>query len=151
MGKVSTQIEDIGDKAECVRAIRELFTALVDRHGIEEAFKIWQQNRDLKPGRFMTYWRAHDKFVDARASLTPKELLLVLEYADAATRSKRWLGKDLAAKNGAKPASVVRQLRRVFSEHPEACRVICAAPPEWRRDVWSLAAMKYKLPRKYLR
>jgi hypothetical protein len=137
MTKVSIEIEDIADKAACVRATRKLFTALADQHGPAAAFDIWLfHSWDPKADRLRAFLQTERDLDQALRSLTPKEQILILEYFDRRV-TKRGLGKALAAKNGAKAASVTTQLRRAFRDHPEACRIISEAPQEWRRRAMS--------------
>lgn len=142
--KLLIEVEDVGDKAAWVRAMRELYTACADQHGYHEAFRLWEGSHDLKRDRARAFYRAEKEFDHAFYSLSPKERLLVLDYYDN-PQSKRGHGKAFAAKNNTKATSGIRQTHRVFSEHPEACRIIGEATPErrMRARTW----LSIRLPR----
>jgi hypothetical protein len=132
--KLKIEIEDIGDRRQCIAAVRRLFTAFVDQYGYDEAKDFMIKNGDLNVDRARAYFRTEEEFHKALQSLTPTERLLVLEYFNGGPgQSKRGLGKAFAAKNNAKATSVTTQLRRAFREHPEACRIIGEAPLSLRQ------------------
>jgi hypothetical protein len=101
--KLSIEIEDITDKKACVLAAGKLFTAFIDHHGYEEAFRLMMEKRDLNTERARAYWSPRNELGRALSAEQPlmeeDDKRLVLEYFAMKKPSKQGLAKELARKN----------------------------------------------------
>ena len=169
--KLTIEIEDIGDRRECIAAVRKLVEAIKERYGSEEAFSLWMDAApppdERERGRFREKARLHM----ACKSFDDNDLRLILEYYAMPKPNKEKLARDLAKKNESLPewkrypvkskedpaAAILQQIKRAFRFDNEACRIIGEVPEHLRQE--KLATLEYtrrrcwelklKIPRKH--
>jgi hypothetical protein len=165
--KLTIEIENIADRRECITAIRELFGALKDGHGPDEAFRLWRYYNEAPPADR----RERSRLRLACMSFGYDDLRLILEFFAMPKPNKEKLARDLAKKNENLPererypvksaedpaAAILQQIKRAFRFDREACRIIGEAPEYLRQEKLdeiialrrSVADLKFpiKLPR----
>jgi hypothetical protein len=142
--KLIIEIEDIGNKGECVAAIRKLFAAVKDRHGREKALRLWLGDTEgPRPDQ-----RERSRLRCACMSFDKDDLRLILEYYAMAKPNKEKLSRDLAKKNESLPeekrypvksaenpaGAILQQIKEALRFDGEACRIIGEAPEYLRQE-----------------
>jgi hypothetical protein len=154
--KLTIEIEDIGDRRECIAAVRRLVEAIKERYSLDEARRLWldaapppDERRDQE--QFRELARLHT----ACKSFDDNDLRLILEYYAMPKPNKEKLARDLAKKNESLPewkrypvksregpaAAILQQIKRAFRFDNEACRIIGEAPEHLRQE--RLATLEY--------
>ena len=143
------EIKDVGDKAECALALKRLFRALFDHHGVGVFPQLMQS---LDPEGQRRFLLADMTLTSALLKLSHEEQRLLLAYYAMAKPSKRGLANILAAKNedgehyGANgttnPDNLLTQIKRIFRDHPDACRLVGEAHPALRQRVMQFVEYK---------
>jgi hypothetical protein len=97
--RLSIEIEDIADKKACAVAIRQLFTAFIDRHGILEANKLWAQiNYEDQERKRSPLQVLQDELWEC-STFRSFDTRIVLKYFAMQKPSKKGLAKELALRN----------------------------------------------------
>lgn len=133
--KLTIGIEDIGDKRECVAAIRKLHSALREHYGRREADNLFLSKEDLRSPE----WQVRLRFDQACYSFIDQAM---------PKPNKEKLARDLAKKNETLPtreryqvdsaedpaAAILQQIKRAFRWDKEACDIIGEAPDGLRQE-----------------
>jgi hypothetical protein len=140
MTRLSIEFEDIADKNACILALQKLYSALERQYGEHDAGVIWRCN--IPYARV----RAVNQFQNALGYFSPEDKRLILEYFAMPKRSKTRLAAELTRKNEDLPEAdrygpkgtrdvdaMLQQIKRVFRNNKEACRIIGEAAPALRQ------------------
>ena len=146
--KLTIEIEDIGDRRECIAAVRKLVEAIKERYGSEEASNLLLDAAPPPDEREQERFRERARFHMACKSFDDNDLRLILEYYAMAKPNKEKLARDLAKKNESlsewkrypvkskedPAAAILQQIKRAFRFDQEACRIIGEVPEHLRQQ-----------------
>jgi hypothetical protein len=146
--KLTIEIEDIGDRRECIAAVRKLVEAIKKHYGSEEASSLLLDATPPPDERERGRFRERARLYMACKSFDDNALRLILEYYAMPKPNKEKLARDLAKKNESLPewkrypvkskedpaAAILQQIKRAFRFDNEACRIIGEVPEHWRQE-----------------
>jgi hypothetical protein len=149
------EIKDAGDKAECALALDKLFRALLDHHGPEGFRQLTQMWKNLHAEERRKLLLADMTLISALVKLSHERQRLLLAYYAMAKPSKWGLSRKLAAKNEdgehyggngtTNPDNLLTQIKHIFRDYPDVCRIVGEAPPALRQRVTQFVEYKDRL------